>query len=295
MRTRSPLVVVLGAAALLSACGPSHDTRSKKTRAAAPPPPAGPSTTPLPPPPPGPPSPATGPKAQPVTEIVEILGKTHPDMLVSLAAMGDRATSAAKAPARDPVRGERFRQALDGEQVLAELTQRMSNDPASGVSAVRTWLTSEEGKAFAAARRYEIEVRKTTNNLAGPSMERRNSARRLVTALGDGRFHGLTDFSVLTQAFLGTGTGGKVAGDLHQRLIDQGPWLLERAGTLGTALENWSIASIESVTTFWESPAGRDYVTAIERNLTETINTRIAQAEGTTASTPPPPPAPATH
>lgn len=286
MRTRAPFVLA-ALVPFVFACGPTP--QKKKTRATAPPPPAGPAA-PLPPPPPGPPPPSTGPKAEPVTEIVEMLEKTHPDLLVSLAGMGDRATSAAKAPARDPVRAEKFRQALDGPHVLAELTQKMSDDPASGVAAVRTWLTTEEGKAFAAARKYEVEVRKTRSNLAGPSIERRNAARRLVNALGDGRFHGLTDFSVLTQAFLGTGAPGKIAGDFHQRLIDQGPWLLERASSMGTATENWAIPSIESVTTFWESPAGRDYISAIDRHLTATIEARIAQAE----AVPPPPPPPAT-
>lgn len=244
-------------------------------------------------PPPGPPATTPAAKAEPDTEIVEMLEKTHPMFLESLNGLGDRATSAAKAPARDPVRAEKFREALDGEAVLAELTQKLRNDPNNGLAAVRTWLTSEEGKAFAAARKYEVEVRKNRKNLAGPSIERRNAARRLVSALGDGRMHGLTDFSVLTQAFLGPNAPGKLAGDIHQRLIDQGPWLLERAGELGSAMENWSIASMESTTTFWESPAGKDYVGAIDRNLTAVIEARIAQVEGTrAAATTTPAPAP---
>src|SRR5205085_7206110 len=101
-----------------------------------------------------------------------------------------------------------------------------------------------------------------------------------------------TEFSVLTQAFLGVGAPGKVAGDFHERLIEQGPWLLERSTELATAMENWTIASMESATIFWESPAGKDFITAVDRNLTSTIDARIAQAEERPVAPPPPPPPP---
>jgi len=270
------LSTTLAAVLLISlpACAASQDTPKAKPRAAAPPPP--------PPPPPPPVAPGT-PAPAAVSEIVEILGQTHPDLLVSLAGMGERAKSAAKAPARDPVRAEGFLRALDGQEVLAELTHRLASDDTASIASVRTWLTSEEGKAFAAARKYAVEVRKTRNNLSGPSIERRNAGRRLVVALGDGRFHGLTDFSVLTQAFLGVGAPGKITGDFHKRLIEQGPWVLERAAEIGTATEAWTLVQIESVISFWDSPAGKDYVAAIDRHLTQIIEARIAQAEGTPA------------
>lgn len=252
----------------------AHESRPAKPKAHA--------AAPLPPPPPPLPVAEGAPAPAPVTEIVELIGLSHPDLLVSLAAMGKHAASAAKAPARDPVRAEAFNRNLDGREVLAELTNRLATDETASIASVRTWLASEEGKAFAAARKYAVEVRKTRNNLSGPSMERRNAGRRLVVALGDGRFHGLTDFSVLTQAFLGVGAPGKITGDFHKRLIEQGPWVLERAGEIGTATEAWTLTQIESVIGFWTSPAGRGYVEAIDRHLTQTIDARIAQAEATT-------------
>jgi len=248
-------------------------------------------------PPPGPPPPPpaatpSGPKPVAVSEIVEILALSHPDLLLSLEGMGQRATKSAKAPARDPIRAEKFNTALDGGQVLAELTTKLAADSTASIASVRTWFTSEEGKAFAAARKYAVDVRKARHNLGGPGMERRNACRRLVMALGDGRFHGLTDYSVLTQAFLGVGAPGKITGDFHKKLIEQGPWILDRAAELGTSTENWTLANLESTIGFWESPAGKDYVSAIDRHLTTTIDARIAEAEGRTATAPAATPAP---
>jgi hypothetical protein len=285
---RHLLVTALAASLVfpaLPACAASHDgprvAKAKKT----PPPP---------PPPPAPSSaPAAAPVAQPVTEVVEILEQTHPDFLVQLQGIGDKAASAASAPARDPIRAEKFRQALDGAAILAELSSRLSNDPASSLPAVRTWLTSEEGKAFAAARKHAIEVRRSRQGLEGPSIERRQVCRRLVMALNDGRYEGLIDYSVTTQAFLGVGAAGKATGDIHRNLIAQGPWVLDRASDLGMSTSPWTLASLESVISFWESPAGKDYVAAIDKHLTEIIQARIAEAEGRTAAAPSPAPAPA--
>lgn len=282
-------ITALAAALLVSstACASSHEPKKPvRVVAAAPPPP--------PPPPPAPPAPAkSGAKPVAVTEIVEIISLTHPDLLLSLEGMGGRATKSAKAPARDPMRAEKFQTALDGPAVLAELTTKLAADDSTSIASVRTWLTSDEGKAFSAARKHAIEVRKSRTNLSGPGMERRNACRRLVMALGDGRFHGLTDFSVLTQAFLGMGAPGKVTGDFHKKIIEQGPWVLDRAAEIGLSTEPWTLANIESVIGFWESPAGKGYVEAIDRHLTSTIDARIAQAEGTTVTpAPPAPPAP---
>lgn len=263
-------------------------SEGEETAAAPTPPPSQPTpapdapadTTVPPPPPPPPPLPPPAPEAPANEEVVALLSQTHPELLDSIAGVGKRAAAAARAPARDPVRAERIGRALDGASVLAELTNRLAADAtAPNMTSIRDWLATPEGQAFVAARRHAIEVRKARHNLAGPSLAHRNAARRLLVALGDGRFVGRLEHGVTTQSFLGSGAAGKASGDVHKNIIAQGPWLLDRASDLGTSTSQWTIAQVDSVSSFWESPVGREWVDAIDRHLDAIVKERIAGAE----------------